>query len=417
MATNDRLKNARMQKRWSMEHASEMVGISKTTWVRWETGEQKPHPTTLDLLCKTFEMAPEELGFEELEPQQAERKLIVVRDQLILPEGSDMDRKRRLLLQTTAGIILAPHLISPESWDRLVSEPARALADETALNGFEKATEACWNLSNGNELAVSEQILPTYLPKLAQIARNPSKFQQRAASLVSESLQLGGILAAHKLDFTAKEVYSRQAVNYAKLAGDYNAQVAALIQVAVAYYYQQRPEKALEVYQEAILYIRHLTPLMQSRTYMGAAEAYAKNGMAQDALYYSGLAFQVFPDNPKEDQAYRYADWGMFALLEHAGLIHNLIQQPKEALENFAQVSKYPVPERIRLEVVNYQTSAAIAQQDLEMSCSLLETGINGAHLLGSHKRLSEAETLHQQMVEQWPREKRVKALAELFQR
>src|SRR5579883_3139205 len=196
-----------------MERASEMVGVSKTTWVRWETGEQRPHPTTLDLLCKAFQATPEELGFfeePEEELEQAGRQLIVVRDRLILPEGSDMDSKRRLLLQTTAGIILAPHLISPESWDRLVNEPARALADEMALTGFEKATEACWNLSNGNELAVSEQILPTYLPKLAQIARNPSKYQQRAASLVSESLQLGGILAAHKLDFVAKEVYSRQ---------------------------------------------------------------------------------------------------------------------------------------------------------------------------------------------------------------
>jgi len=391
-----------------------MVGVSKTTWVRWETGEQKPHPTTLDLLCKAFEMAPEDLGFEEF---KAEKQLIVMRDQLILPEGSDMDRKRRLLLQTTAGIILAPHLISPESWNRLVSEPARALADEMALTGFEKATEACWNLSNGNELTVSEQILPSYLPKLAQIARSPSKFQQRAASLVSESLQLGGILAAHKLDFTAKEVYSRQAIEYAKLAGDYNVQVAAMIQLAVAYYYQQRPEKALEVYQEAILYVQHLTPLMQSRTYMGVAEAYARNGMTQEALYYSGLAFQVFPNNPEEDQAYRYADWGMFALLEHAGLIHNLVQQPQEAMENFAQVSKYIVPERIRLEIINYQTAAAMAQQDLEMSYSYLEKGIEGALALGSQKRLSETQDLYQQMQEQWPQEKRVKALAELFQR
>jgi transcriptional regulator with XRE-family HTH domain/tetratricopeptide (TPR) repeat protein len=75
---NQKLRTARILKCWSMERASEMVGVSKSTYLRWETGHQKPHPTTLDLLCQAFEMSPEELGFplplSQEEPERRERE-------------------------------------------------------------------------------------------------------------------------------------------------------------------------------------------------------------------------------------------------------------------------------------------------------------------------------------------------------
>ena len=63
---NHALRAARTTKHWSMQAASERVGVDRVTYSRWERGEQTPHLTTLDLLCRAFEMSPEALGFAHL---------------------------------------------------------------------------------------------------------------------------------------------------------------------------------------------------------------------------------------------------------------------------------------------------------------------------------------------------------------
>jgi transcriptional regulator with XRE-family HTH domain len=72
---NEKLRRARLQKRWSQAVAAEKVGVSELTYSRWENGTQKPYPKTLDDLCNTFEMSPADLGFGDLagipDPTQA----------------------------------------------------------------------------------------------------------------------------------------------------------------------------------------------------------------------------------------------------------------------------------------------------------------------------------------------------------
>jgi tetratricopeptide (TPR) repeat protein len=225
-------------------------------------------------------------------------------------------------------------------------------------------------------------------------------------------------LSAHKLDFVAKESYCLQAIEYAKLAKDRNAQASAMVQLAVAYYYYNRPEKALDVYEEALLYISQLTPLMQSRVYMGAAEAFGKNERIQEALRYIGLAYGSFPQKPENDPSYRYADFGLFALLEHDGLIHLSVGQPREALNAFAQTegkqSIRAIPERIRLEMVNYQAEAAIDSNDQERYVQYLEEGITGAVAINSQKRLNEViSTLSQKLPSSWSQSPKIRHVVE----
>ncbi|HEY5002278.1 MAG TPA: helix-turn-helix transcriptional regulator, partial [Ktedonobacteraceae bacterium] len=62
---NEQLEAARMHKRWSVNVASEKVGVSVNTFNRWERGLQVPQLSTLDMVCRAFDMSPEELGFEQ----------------------------------------------------------------------------------------------------------------------------------------------------------------------------------------------------------------------------------------------------------------------------------------------------------------------------------------------------------------
>ncbi len=63
---NERLEAARLKNRWTLEVASEKIGVSLNTYHRWELGVQNPRLSSLDMLCKAFEMTPEELGYGHL---------------------------------------------------------------------------------------------------------------------------------------------------------------------------------------------------------------------------------------------------------------------------------------------------------------------------------------------------------------
>src|SRR5690348_6892248 len=52
-----------------MEKAAQKVGVSVYTYYRWETGKQRPHLSSLGLLCKTFGLSPAQLGFTHLSNQ------------------------------------------------------------------------------------------------------------------------------------------------------------------------------------------------------------------------------------------------------------------------------------------------------------------------------------------------------------
>lgn len=60
---NRKLRSVRMHHFLTIEAAAERIGVSPTTYTRWEQGHQKPHLVTLGRLCKTFGTTAAELGF------------------------------------------------------------------------------------------------------------------------------------------------------------------------------------------------------------------------------------------------------------------------------------------------------------------------------------------------------------------
>ena len=61
MLTPSKIRQLRLDKKWSQAYLATCVGVNRTTIVRWETGEVKPLPALLRLLEKTLEVE-EELG-------------------------------------------------------------------------------------------------------------------------------------------------------------------------------------------------------------------------------------------------------------------------------------------------------------------------------------------------------------------
>jgi len=249
---------------------------------------------------------------------------------------SDEAVNRREATQKIAALglafLTAPSTLLNISALKQLPERADSLkSDSETLSFFESLTQTCWQLSGGNELALAERILWAYLPKITSLALPPSHAQQGAARIVSQSYLLAASLAGHHNDLNARQHLSEQALLFGNLAQDRNLQIAALRQLAATFDYQDRPEKVLQTYQQAVPYLSEVSPLLRSRIYAGVSGIYAQMGQKQETIRYIGLAYESFPEKPEDDPSFLFADCGYFTLTLWEGLNHFELHQLKES--------------------------------------------------------------------------------------
>lgn len=412
---NEKLRAARKRKRWSMQIASERIGVGRITYSRWENGEQDPHPSSLDLLCQAFDMSPEDLGFGHLVATEAQK------DQ----EDVAMDEKRRDLfkqaLQIGSALTLpALGLAKADTLEKTLSTKL-SLSDNMLLGHFSKLITICWDLLRVDGLPTVGELLSTFLPEITELVQQSPTCHKEAAGLAAQGYILAGLVATLQLDHAASEVYCKRAVLLSRVAEDRTLEAAAIKHLAVKYFDLKHPRQTLQTYQEALQFVDQISPLMQSRTYLGLAAAYAQLGQDQESLRYLGMAQETFPEEPERDVSFTYADCGSSSLNHYGGLIYMELGQPQKAWEMFADVEKLKqrivIPERTIIEIVNCQAEAAVAQRNLEQATSHIQTGVAGALKLKSERRFADTFTIYKNMRLIWPHEPQVKALGELFLR
>lgn len=337
-------------------------------------------------------------------------------------ETVEMNMKRRNLIiraLRTAGVTLTiPSLMHPGDLEHLVAvmnHPSQV--DAPTLTYLESIIDSCWYLSNESKIAIVEQILPVYLPYMVTFAYQPSKYQRKAAYLASQ----GYILAAEvdRGNIHAMQAYCQQAILYSQIAENYDIQVAALKQQATIYLVGNQPEEALLRYQKTLRWIKHVSPLLRSRVYLGLASAYARCQQKQEALRYLGLAHESFPAQPEKDPHYLYTVCSRAVLHLYEALTYTDLNQLKDAWESLIAVDglhpKLPVPTSTRIEFLNLQAKVAAAQGNMEMSTCYLRAGVDASSKQGYCLWQREAWNIYQEMEGIWPNEPQVHALRELF--
>lgn len=294
---------------------------------------------------------------------------------------------------------------------------------EQLLTRCAASISACWHLMRGNEYAVVEEVLPTYLPLVTSLAQETSKMQCIAASLATQGYRLKGILALHRNEANARDTYFRQAVYYAEIAQHPGMLVAALISWA---YHQPDPRKAEQLYQRAILHKSMISPLQRSRLYAELSIAYAQQNREDEALHYLSLAAQEYPEYPENDPSFLYAEFSPSSMALEKGRVHLALTHyhpdgyyPHQAWETFAGVgtgpSKLMISERIRYEIINYQAETALALQDRDLCSEYVQQGVQGARLLGSNKRHREVLLIKNKALKLWPHDRKIQELKYLF--
>jgi DNA-binding SARP family transcriptional activator len=345
-------------------------------------------------------------------------------------ENQLMDTSRRKFLQEIAGTIITGIISSkvlsfanielpqtPESWEQLLAMVERpAIIHSDTFSHFSHLIEACWGLCNAGETGIAGQVLDSFLPAMIQLA----PVQPEAAAIAAHGLRLQSILSAHQLQIGAMIPLCQQAVFFGRLANDPDALSAALNGLAVAFKYAGDNDASFTTYQEALAYSAQASPLLRSRVYAGAASMFARRGQSQEALFYMGLAYEHFPDQPADDPHFLSADNGIYMLAYYQGLMYLAMNQPNEADSAFESYKHHPsqgvIPERNRLEIVNHQGRAAIMANNLERYVACLEEGLVGAIKLGSKKRFDEAAAIYQHdLPSAWQRELAIRQVSEQF--
>ena len=429
------LRQERLRKGWTQQELADFAQVSITSIERAERGK----PLRVDIcsrICRCLgKEKPEELGLQchgEYEESHVsvetfyEGSDVDKEDVSILDTGisETMDRREAIkkirdigiALTLTPGIILNTPFLQQLP---LAAKPSSI--DGETLNHFAKLTETCWHLSKGTELEVAEPTLWAYLSRLTTIAQQSSEHQRIASRIASQGYLLAALLAGHRDDLNARQHFCEQALLFANVAEDRNLQVASLRQLALTFDYKERPGKALQTYQQSIPYLDEVSPLLRSRMYAGLSGSHAAFEQEKEALRFLGLAYESFPEKPEHDPSFLYADCDYFTLLLWDGLTHLDLHQLKEAEKAFAQVDglhpKIHVPERVRIEFLNYQAETFTKLRKMEQAHTYLEEAVKASLALGSERRYSQAFEVYKQTRIVWHNETRIKELGELFTR
>jgi transcriptional regulator with XRE-family HTH domain len=457
---NEQLETARMHKRWSVNVASEKVGVSVNTFNRWERGLQVPQLSTLDMVCRAFDMSPEELGFAQalIAKRRAKAKADPVSASglsTILPvppigethssktiaqdslcktsseqaekcleysehtdneeDGRDEDMverelSRRRMITTLLGTPISIFGLAQGG-------TAKLLYPAEIISLCEASIPLSWRLYFEGGLDEVNQTLPGYLTQLTKLAHGPSQYQKRAAGLASQGYQLASLLASQYQNFGTAATYATQALTFADQVADPHLQTASLIRQALVYFYLKRPQQRLRAYERAAHFSQKASALLQGRAHIGLSETHGCLGHEQEAYQHLELAYQKFPEHCEEDPAFPYTHFNRSSLLGHEGIMYLNLDYPKRAWENFAQMDKkLPktlVPDRIELTVRQAMTSYKLGDRD--MSCDYVETAVRSSLMTGNQLRYDEAYDIYEKLLQKWRKENRVKELSSLF--
>ncbi len=391
---NSMLKFARMRKSWTPEFVSKQVGVSRNTYIRWETGTQRPRLSSLDALCKVFEMSPAELGFSR-------------------SHGLNGVDKDGVAEELTSGTASAGSQDDPED----LADLAASLAHWSA------GLASCWQWYMGGGQTELERLVPAYLTRLARPTLVPGPDQKVAASLASQVYQLIAVLALQRGDLSSAQSNGTQAVVYAQLAKDWNVYVAAQLRLATIFSARKRIGSALIAYNDALRRINvdndNISPVLHSWIFAGLAEIQATMGREAEALQFLKLAMAVFPIELEPGAYLPYASCDRSLLYLYQGLVFLRLGQPKLAWEAFAQVDELrpPPPERIRADFLKYKAYTSLVLGNMIQSCIYLEAAARAAFAINSELVFGEIYGIYEHILALWGQEPRVKALAMLFQK
>ncbi|RAQ94804.1 bacterial transcriptional activator domain-containing protein [Thermogemmatispora tikiterensis] len=292
------------------------------------------------------------------------------------------------------------------------------------------ANAACWQLLNSQGIDIVREILPRYLPLLEHLAQPGKSLYSLAARLAAEANRIAGIAAAHHQgDRRAKQIFSRKAVHLAARSGHAPAQVAALRDLSLAFYYDRLQVPSMLAHLEPATPLLAACPsVMQSSVLCLQATAWAYLGREETALRLLGEAHERFePEGESEALPdFRFHEDNLI-LWTGRVYLHLAMRFPekgyaRQAWQTYSRLATIPAmattPSRLQVEILLDETKTALIQQEQETFAYLLMECMHRATELGSQCLQEDAAALYRQVCAEdhpWHNERALKELTDLF--
>ena len=404
-----KLETLRRKKGLTQEALADELRVSLQAVGKWVRGEARPHPSTAYQLAQYFGIDdPEELFKPESEPE--------LEQDIVMDYLNKLNRRELLELLGRLSVFAGVDL-------SILDDPQN-VAPEELLNCCRVSIGECWDLLYGGGFSIAESILKQCAISLSNMATHPSKYKHQAALLAVEANIIMMSIAAHKLDYGARELFGLEAVRFGELSRDSNIHVIALGWHGNTYEScYHLPENAIATYNDALPHLSDDAPLSKVDIYIGLAKAYALDKNEKKARDYLELAQTAMPEDPESAPLYRIIRTGQAELDERTGRVYHILAE-KFPGEGYAQMAydtfekstnNHAISIGHRGHMLVQKADAARSIGDLDEYIKCLEEGVQTALRFGSKHRINKARGVLRKAPQSWKSEKKYQNLVKLF--
>jgi transcriptional regulator with XRE-family HTH domain/tetratricopeptide (TPR) repeat protein len=287
---------------------------------------------------------------------------------------------------------------------------------------------ACWYLRKGPDLTFANSSISKYIPTLEAITSQAGSEQRKsAADLLAQCFLLKAVLA---WNITTPN----EAVSFAALAQYYGAmaespllQITALRTKAAALWEAKQWSRALQAAEHAASIVEKnevIPPLIRSYVLAGLATYQSHHGQTQEALRSIGMAHDTFFAAASNDAIPIWIDHSIGNMFNNEGSTFLNVGAYKKALASLRQIDEQygndpSIPLSCRVasvfDMVIVEVNRDDQPRDMEWCIARWTHGMQGAKVLQSKLRFSEAVQAYQAMRAAWPGETRIKELRDLI--
>jgi transcriptional regulator with XRE-family HTH domain/tetratricopeptide (TPR) repeat protein len=470
----ERLREARIEKQWTQEHVAEEIGVAPLTYRRWELGQYRPHPFYHQPLCKLFEKTPEQLGLVALEkeapasiagpPQLIENVVDEAPDEVdafglrdlssrldavlwswLLNKDTHMtaryhELQMRLCLELEDDSMHDDLITRRDALRRLARlpigycglsllAPNLTRPKEEILATCSSGITACWYLRKGQDLIFADSAISKYIPTLKAIAAEATHDQRiSAADLLAQCFLLKAVLAWNISTPNEAISYATLAESYGVLAESPLLQITALRAKAAALWEAEQWSRALHAAEHAASLVEKnefaIPQLMCSYVLAGLATYQSYHGKTQEAMRSIGMARDTFYAAKVDDAIPIWIDHSIGNQLNNEGSTFLNLGSYKKALISLQQIdmqyandTSIPLSCRVAstFDMVMVEVSRDDQARDMQFCIDTWMKGMQGAKILQSKLRFSEAVQAYQAMRAAWPGESRIRELRDLI--
>jgi transcriptional regulator with XRE-family HTH domain len=438
MERNSKLEAARRLRGWTLEVASQKIGVHPRTLRRWETGKSRPQGFRVFKISQVYETTPSALGIassplfldEEAVPSEQRSPLAHISEPALSAEDLDLhlmslilqrklerqnldyqvfqrridqcikdydeykraqqaydpaDPTRQQALRVVASVPIVAYLEN-------ITPLALPAPPEDILTHCASAITACWHMGQEEDLKLARSFVTGYLILLSEVFSRVAYCRQAAAALIAQACLLRTMLA-YKLEGPHAGVnYYARALAFSLLADTAYPSAGQSLDLTTIYGYGKQPAQALRKMAESIWLLKPAPPppdFPLVRDYLQKISTFYRISGPRD--YEDGdeadlSDFHHFPPA---------LDYAEAALNLWDGITYHELGEYAQTLDSLRPGTvEEPVcdgPEQVRMEFLPNRALASLRLHDMDQAITTLRASIPQALSLGGEQELLEA--------------------------